>query len=527
MPEFKLLRGGLQDKFLASRTKIQIFGGGFGNGKTTAAVMKALQLCQDYPGMNCLMARSTYPKLNDTLRKEFLQWCPKSWIKSFPMSVNANNLCTLTNGSQFPFRYIAQQGKTEESTTSNLLSATYDLIVVDQAEDPEITYKDFLDLLGRLRGNTVYRGNDPTMPRTGPRWMLLTVNPTRNWIYTEIVEPYFQYVGKGEKGDADYQPGGKITDKLLCIRDENNQPVLVNDKPQLLIELVEGSTYDNRHNLAADFIQTQESIYRGQMRDRYLLGKWAAYEGLVYPQFDEQMHMIEPKWMKGYLEKLLNEGYDIEWLEGYDYGIASPSCYLNSFVDPHGNVFVVDGYYRREFKLEDDNGQWATIKQIRAKWNTDEDNTIDADPDIFRRGKGKTANTTVADLFWSDGSLNVRRAANDIIHGITKVSSYLNPRPRWTNPITLEYPAPSIYFSLDLRFVATEMAGYFWKKNSTTGEREDEPQDANDHSLDTIKYMLTTRPDASKLRPSAVRKVPAYMLWTEQDKAEARSRRHG
>jgi hypothetical protein len=66
-----------------------------------------------------------------------------------------------------------------------LLSATYDWIVVDQIEDPEITEKDFLDLLGRLRGSAEYTGDDPTMPRTGPRWIILLCNPTRNWVYRE------------------------------------------------------------------------------------------------------------------------------------------------------------------------------------------------------------------------------------------------------------------------------------------------------------------------------------------------------
>ena len=38
-----------------------------------------------------------------------------------------------------------------------LLSATYDWIGLDQIDDPGITHKDFLDLLGRLRGDTPYR----------------------------------------------------------------------------------------------------------------------------------------------------------------------------------------------------------------------------------------------------------------------------------------------------------------------------------------------------------------------------------
>ena len=99
MSTFKLQRGSLQDKFLKSRAKIQLFGGGFANGKTSGACIKACQLAKDYPGSNGLMARSTYPKLNDTLRKEFIKWCPADWIESFPKSANASNTCTLKNGT--------------------------------------------------------------------------------------------------------------------------------------------------------------------------------------------------------------------------------------------------------------------------------------------------------------------------------------------------------------------------------------------------------------------------------------------
>lgn len=521
MPEFKLLRDGLQDQFFALRTKIQIFGGGFGNGKTTGVIGKVLPITQDYPGSNILMARSTYPKLNDTLRKEFIKWCPKDWIRSFPMSVNASNLCTLNNGTTLPFRYISQQGMKEESSTSNLLSATYDLIVVDQIEDPEISYKDFLDLLGRLRGNTPYRGNDPTMPRSGPRWMMLTVNPTRNWVYHELVAPYHKY-----------KMTGQVTEKLLCIRDPNTrEPVLINGKPQLLIEIVEGATYENRHNVDEDFIQTLESAYQGQQKDRYLLGKWAAYEGLIYPQFSEQDHMIGEQYIRRYLESLIKEGYVIEWIEAYDYGIAKPSCYLLAFADPHGNVIVCDGYYKAEFSLEDDfngDGQYSTIKRIRAKWGAEIDDPLLADPDIFRRKNSEKVGTTIADMFWQDGNIQVTRADNSISHGIQKVQGYLNFRLDWVNPFTLTTPAPSLYFNSKLTYVAEEMGAYFWKKDSVTGKREDEPANSEDHALDCTKYILTRRPEASKLRRSAIKEVPAWMRWNEQESMQVdRSRRHG
>jgi hypothetical protein len=178
-PELLLKENSLQDRFLHSRAKVQIYGGGFGNGKTTAAVIKALQLSDLYPGSTGLISRSTYPKLNDTIRKEFLKWCPPKWIVSFSTGQNGDNICHLKNGTTIYFRYIAQQGTKTESSSSNLLSATFDWVIVDQVEDPEITHKDFLDLFGRLRGRARYVGDDPHMPVTGPRWMMLTCNPNR------------------------------------------------------------------------------------------------------------------------------------------------------------------------------------------------------------------------------------------------------------------------------------------------------------------------------------------------------------
>jgi hypothetical protein len=159
--------------------------------------------------------------------------------------------------------------RSTETSSSNLLSATYDWIVVDQIEDPEITEKDFLDLLGRLRGSAEYTGDDPTMPRTGPRWIVLLCNPTRNWVYRKLVKPLQDY------------KNGIPNDNLMT--DESGKPI---------VELFEGSTYTNRDNLPEDFIETLESAYQGQMRSRYLLGEWGAFEGLVYPQYDPVVNMV-------------------------------------------------------------------------------------------------------------------------------------------------------------------------------------------------------------------------------------------
>ena len=516
MPTFNLTRDSLQDRFLKSKGKVQLYGGGFANGKTAATCIKCIKIAKDYPGANILMARSTYPKLNDTLRKEFLKWVPKDWIASFPKSSNGSNTCTLKNGTTINFRYIAQQGKSgNESTTSNLLSATYDAIFVDQMEDPEIVHKDFLDLLGRLRGMTPYRGDDKDMPATGPRWFIITTNPTRNWLYRKLVKPLH-----------DLAQFGAVSEDLLCETDDNGK-MLLDDRrlPIPIIDLYEGSTYENKDNLEADFIKTLEASYKGQMRSRFLMGEWASYEGLVYPHYQESVHVVTHHKVENYYKQLQMKTDAVTYIEGYDYGLAVPFCYLMGFVDNFGNVFLMDGAYEREVPLDDHIG---AIKEIRAKYQVDASNMILADPDIFRRkGVGKkTVGKSIADMFMEDGIMCIR-GNNDIANGIVKVNQYLVPQRNHQNPITGEWGAPFLYVSDKLEFWLAEISDYYWQK-SPTGEQIDKPMDKDDHAMDTTKYMLSNRPSIPKLLVIHDPKPVGWLKWGERDVEEDRkSLRHG
>ena len=524
MATFKLARGSLQDRFLKSRAKIRVTGGGFANGKTSSACILALELCKLYPGSNGLIARATYPKLNDTIRKEFLKWCPKEWIQSFPMSANASNTCTMKNGSTVNFRYIAQQGKSNnDASTSNQLSATYDWIIVDQMEDPEIVHKDFLDLLGRLRGSArldpdvaaqgTVLGTPSTLPSSGPRWLVMTTNPTRNWLYREIVKPIHDY----NRGIAN--------ERLLCETDEHENIILNDGKPKPIVELFEGSTYENRQNLEADYIKGLEATYRGQMRERYLMGGWAAYEGLVYPTFDEGTHVVSQALAAQYYWQTRQESNSVIYVEAYDDGLAVPCCYLFGFVDFKGNVTFIDGFYEKEWMPEK---ICAAINAIRAKYHSDPSNHILADPDIFRRKRGdkKTVGKSIADMFLEDG-IYCERGNSDIHNGIIKVSQYLNPVNLHVNPYTHATPAPHLYISDNLGFVVNEFTDYYWKRDPK-GEIEDNPQEKNDHAMDTIKYGLSKRPQLSSL---IVRRAPeeiGWRKWGERDMQEdRRDVRHG
>ena len=498
----------MQDRFHQSMKKVQFIGGGFGNGKTAATCIKALKLCKDYPGCNGLVARSTYPKLNDTIRREFLQWCPTQWIKRMPS--RDENTLLLKNGSTVNFRYVAQQGKQTEDSKSNLLSATYDWIVVDQLEDPEFSHKDFMDLMGRLRGNTDYVGDDPRMPKVGPRWFMATLNPTRNWCYREIVKPLHDFTERGIIGE-----------KLLCEVDSQGEPIIVDGKPVPLIELFEGSTYENVENVGEDYIRGMLSTYTGSMRERFVYGKWGALSGLIYPQFDEVVHGLRHDDVVTYVRQMRMAGFQPEFMEGYDHGLSRHSCYGLFLVDDDGNVILMDGFRIAEMTVA------AAAKQIaaiRALYGIKEDEVgpIFADPDIFRRksGNSRTVGETVAQMFEDEG-IRMQRGNNDINAGISKNWQYLTPLPLHENPITGMYMSPHFYVSDLCNWFVDEITEYYFQRDGSD-ETMDKPVDRNDHAMDMWKYAMSRRPRLAKYtgRPDA---PPAWMAWNEIE----RQRNHG
>jgi hypothetical protein len=506
MPNYRLQEGTAQHGFQMSRAKVQIFGGGFANGKTTGLVIKSLSLCKAYPGCMGLLGRETYPKLNDTLRKEFFKWCPTHWVKKRP--TQEDNSCYLINGSVVHFRYVAQRGKStneDGTTTSNLLSATYDWIGLDQIDDPGITHKDFLDLLGRLRGDTPYRVDegeeDATMPSDGPRWLMMTLNPSQNWAYHELIKPFIDWRDR------------KIFSPKLLIDSDTQVPI---------IDLQESDTYQNKANLKPDFIKTLETTYKGQMRERYLLGKWAAFEGLVHPEFDTARHVLKREVMLDVLQKCRDRHVKVQSIEGYDFGIVTPTCYMLGFVDDYGRVFILDGFYHPNFDVM----QHANvIREIRARYHglLFVNEPIIADPAIFRRivVAGQAVRSTTIARILKDAGLNLRAGSSDVLSGIAKVNSYIAGTQRVTHTVTGERPGPLLYVADELPWFQDEVMGYYWKRD-TQGKNIDEPVDHNDHAMNTIKYMLSKLPDPSEIKIPEDTLPPSWTYWQEMSTEDYR-----
>lgn len=490
MAEFKIIKDSAQLHFLNSRNQIQIMGGGFGNGKTGTICMKILDLAIKYPGSRGVFARSTKPKLEDTVKPEFFKWCPKDWIAKYP--TEKHNDVILKNGSSIHFRHVRQEGKGRGENASNLLSATYDYAAVDQIDDPAFTHKDLLDLMGRLRGSTKYVGDDTSMPALGPQWLMLTCNPTRNWVFRELVNPLHIF-----------QKTGIVTSKLIYAKDLK--------KP--LVDLFEATTYSNKHNTGESYIRLLESAYKGTMASRFLEGKWGAYEGLVYPEYDTTVNRLNAKELNHYVEAVIESG-EFAVLEGYDHGIVVPACYLLAIVDRYSNTYVIDGHYAPAPKID---VFVDKIKEIRKKWNVLPSDPIYADPAIFRKtATGKDiVGPTVSELYQEEGIL-MQRGNNNIESGIAKISSHLSMMKMHYNPVKEEFGAPHLFFSSDLEFIDNEFGDYYWNRN-IAGDNVDKPRDTNDHALDTIKYMFSRRPQIGKPHKKVIKQIDRRVThhWNE------------
>lgn len=476
--------------FFECKAPIAGFTGGYGNGKTAVLGLSAITVASQYKDARVLVGRATRPKLEDSTKPELMKWLPHDWISRWPTDRH-NNLHFKHTNSTIEFRHIRQEGKGKGEEQSNLLSATYDAIFVDQLDDPEFTYKDFEDLIGRMRGTARYIGDDPTMPQVGPQWFRFGANPTRNWLFREIVSPYFTW-----------QRTGLITQKLL-VDEETRTPILhVFNAP---------STANQKHT-GKGYVSRMRSVFRGSMSKRFVDADWGAYEGLVYPEYDEAMHMVQHTEMQKYIEQGLADDL-LGVVEGYDYGQVSPSCYLLGFFNDVGDVFIADGFYEPRMNVK---MQSRKIKEIRNAWRVTPTDHIYADPQMF---KGTNASATkvgdsVTALFRAE-NIEMQRGANAIESGLDKVSTYLNIDDLHMHPIKRQYGAPRLFVTSNLDFWHNEIVDYYWNKN-VQGDNVDKPRDTNDHAMDATKYLFTRRNKVvGSVRRKRIELDPRVYQWAE------------
>ncbi len=197
-------------------------------------------------------------------------------------------------------------------------------------------------------------------------------------------------------------------------------------------------------------------------------GRFCTREGLVYPEFDEDVHVIDPFPVPK------------EWQDtiSIDPGLKNPLSAHWYCTDFDGNVYVVAEHYAAG---KDVDFHTEAIKDIcdRLGWKRDSRGRISALIDPAAGQRTLASAKSVSELFYERGILVDTRVDKDVFAGIARVKSYLKGGKG----------RPSLYIFRSCPCMIREFKGYFWGNDESPVKRDD-------HAMDELRYYLMTRPHA-------------------------------
>lgn len=211
---------------------------------------------------------------------------------------------------------------------------------------------------------------------------------------------------------------------------------------------------EDNPSLTPKILKRYHSLYSGSFYNRFVLGEWCAVQGLIYPMFNPQVHIVSNDRLP-----LKCEDYYVSC----DYGTVNPTS-MGLWGKHDGTWYRICEYYfdsRVSLCSKTDEEYYLELERLCDNL---EINAVVVDPSaasfiecINRHGKYKAV-----------------PAKNDVIGGIRAVSDLLR--------------SGEILFS-DICFdTIREFALYVWEDGST----DDRPRKRNDHAMDDIRYFVST-----------------------------------
>lgn len=209
-------------------------------------------------------------------------------------------------------------------------------------------------------------------------------------------------------------------------------------------------------------------------------GLFAHQGGLVYSEFKQEVHVIEPFTVP------------LEWYDqlSIDPGLNNPlSCHWYA-VDYDGNVYVIAEHYEAK---KDINYHANIIKEIsgRLNWHKNSNGSISALIDSAANQRTLAGTKSVTELFYELGIAVNANVKKDLFTGISRVKSYLKDANN----------QPRLFIFKNCVNLIREIKSYYWGEG-------DVPIKSNDHALDELRYYIMSRPEQpiKKIEKSIIQK---------------------
>lgn len=203
-------------------------------------------------------------------------------------------------------------------------------------------------------------------------------------------------------------------------------------------------------SLSDEVIKRYYRLYSGAFFKRFVLGKWTATQGLVYPMFDPEIHTFDGQ--------IACDRYVVSC----DYGTVNPSSF-GLWGQSADTWYRLGEYYydsRREGKRLTDEEHYEGLCRLIGDREVE---TIICDPSA----------QSFIQCIQRHGKYSVMPAKNDVVWGIRLVSDCIRLK--------------RIMISRECRDTIREFSLYRWDEKAG----KDTPIKENDHAMDDIRYFVT------------------------------------
>ncbi len=223
-------------------------------------------------------------------------------------------------------------------------------------------------------------------------------------------------------------------------------------------------------------------------------GKFCTREGLVYPEFDESVHVIDPFDVPEAWQSLIS----------VDPGLKNPLSAHWYAVDYDGNVYVVAEHYAAGLGVDEHADAIRAISE-RLGWKRDSKGRYCAIIDSAADARTLASSKSVTELFFERGILANPRVNKEMFAGIAQVKTYLSRK----NGL------PDLYIFRNCVNMIREFKGYFW---ASGGEH---PVKKDDHAMDDLRYFLMTRPAPSRSLPTEIERDKIKKIYTLKRRSQS------
>ncbi len=210
-------------------------------------------------------------------------------------------------------------------------------------------------------------------------------------------------------------------------------------------------TMKDNPSLTPVIIRRYERLYSGAFYERFVLGRWVAAQGSVYPMFSHEKHVVD-----------LPESFGKYYIS-CDYGTVNPSSF-GLWGENAGKWYRIKEYYfnsRTEGSQRTDSEHYSALCDLAGGRRIE---AVIVDPSA----------ASFIECIRREGRFKVIPAQNDVIDGIRRVSDCLKEQ--------------KILFSPECKDAIREFGLYRWEENAA----RDAVRKENDHAMDDIRYFVST-----------------------------------